>query len=99
MHTRDQSDGAVFIGALLFSLISNMFNGFSELAMTISRLPVFYKQRDLKFHPPWTYTIPTVILGIPTSLLESVVWLVVTYYTIGFAPEASRLEIVVELCT
>ncbi|KGN58035.1 hypothetical protein Csa_010583 [Cucumis sativus] len=90
MHTRDQSDGAVFIGALLFSLISNMFNGFSELAMTISRLPVFYKQRDLKFHPPWTYTIPTVILGIPTSLLESVVWLVVTYYTIGFAPEASR---------
>lgn len=90
MHTRDESDGAVFIGALLFSLVSNMFNGFSELAMTISRLPVFYKQRDLKFHPPWTYTLPTVILGIPISLLESVVWLVVSYYTIGFAPEASR---------
>ncbi|XP_022979248.1 ABC transporter G family member 35-like [Cucurbita maxima] len=90
MHTRDESDGAVFIGALLFSLVSNMFNGFSELSMTIARLPVFYKQRDLKFHPPWTYTIPTVILGIPTSILESVVWLLVTYYTIGFAPEASR---------
>ncbi|KAL5576928.1 hypothetical protein UlMin_018627 [Ulmus minor] len=90
MKTRDEGDGAIFIGACLFALIINMFNGFAELSMTIMRLPVFYKQRDLLFHPAWTYTLPTVLLRIPISVFESLVWMVITYYTIGFAPEASR---------
>lgn len=90
MNTRNEQDGAVYIGALLFSMISNMFNGFSELSLMITRLPVFYKQRDLLFHPPWTFTLPTFLLRVPISILESVVWMLITYYTIGFTPEASR---------
>lgn len=90
MHTRNESDGALYVGALLFSMIINMFNGFSELSLTIVRLPVFYKQRDLLFHPAWVYTLPTFLLRIPISIFESIVWMVITYYTIGFAPEASR---------
>ncbi|KAJ8638657.1 hypothetical protein MRB53_012924 [Persea americana] len=90
LHVRNESDGGIYIGALLFAAIINMFNGFSELALTITRLPVFYKQRDLLFHPVWAYTIPTFLLRIPISILESTVWMVTTYYTIGFAPEASR---------
>ncbi|KAJ7951716.1 Pleiotropic drug resistance ABC transporter [Quillaja saponaria] len=90
MHTRNESDGQVYVGALLFTMIANMYNGFPVLAMTITRLPVFYKQRDLLFHPPWTFTVPTVLLSIPISILETTAWMVVTYYTIGFAPEASR---------
>ena len=90
MKTRTEEDGAVYIGALLFSMLINMFNGFAELSMTIARLPVFYKQRDLLFHPVWTFTLPSVVLRIPMSVLESVVWMVMTYYSIGFAPEASR---------
>ncbi|KAK9938203.1 hypothetical protein M0R45_014956 [Rubus argutus] len=90
MHTRNEDDGAVYLGALIFALIINMFNGFAELSMTIARLPVFYKQRDLLFHPAWTFTLPTILLTIPMSIIESTVWMVVTYYTIGFAPEASR---------
>ncbi|KAJ9692264.1 hypothetical protein PVL29_011366 [Vitis rotundifolia] len=90
MHTRNESDGALYVGALLFSMIINMFNGFSELSLTIVRLPVFYKQRDLLFHPAWVYTLPTFLLRIPISIFESIVWMVISYYTIGFAPEASR---------
>ncbi|KAK6153626.1 hypothetical protein DH2020_013265 [Rehmannia glutinosa] len=90
MHTRNEQDGAVYIGALLFCMISNNFNGFSELALTIQRLPVFYKQRDLLFHPPWAFTLPTFLLRIPISAFETIVWMVTTYYTIGFAPEPSR---------
>lgn len=90
MDTRNESDGFVYVGALLFTIIVNMFNGFSELAMMIQRLPVFHKQRDLLFHPAWTFTLPKFLLGVPISVMESVVWLVVTYYTIGFAPEATR---------
>ncbi|KAG2612265.1 hypothetical protein PVAP13_4KG267400 [Panicum virgatum] len=90
MHTRNVDDGFVYIGALLFSLIVNMFNGFAELSLAITRLPVFYKHRDLLFYPAWIFTLPNVVLRIPFSIIESVVWVLVTYYTIGFAPEADR---------
>lgn len=90
MHTRNEQDGALYIGALLFSIICNTFNGFAELSLTIQRLPVFYKQRDLLFHPPWAFTLPTFLLRIPISVFEAIVWMVTTYYTIGFAPEPSR---------
>uniref|UniRef100_A0A6N2N8C3 ABC transporter domain-containing protein n=1 Tax=Salix viminalis TaxID=40686 RepID=A0A6N2N8C3_SALVM len=90
MHTRNEEDGTVFIGALLFTIIINIFNGLAELTLVIKRLPVFYKQRELQFHPAWTFTLPTFLLQLPTSIIESVVWVSITYYSIGFAPEASR---------
>eukprot|EP01018_Ginkgo_biloba_P002639 Gb_30095 [translate_table: standard] len=90
LHHKTRDDANLYLGALFFSLITNMFNGFAELSMTIFRLPVFFKQRDLLFYPAWAFTVPTFLLRIPMSLLESGVWVVMTYYTIGFAPEASR---------
>lgn len=90
MHRDSEDGGAIYIGAILFSMIQNTFNGFAELSLTIARLPVFYKHRDLLFHPVWTYTLPNFLLRIPISMFESIVWVVITYYSIGFAPEASR---------
>ncbi|KAK7396652.1 hypothetical protein VNO78_17807 [Psophocarpus tetragonolobus] len=83
-------DGQKFFGALFFTLINIMFNGMAELDMTIFRLPVFYKQRDFRFFPAWAFGLPLWILRIPLSILESGIWIVLTYYTIGFAPSASR---------
>ncbi|KAL5069150.1 hypothetical protein RYX36_020037 [Vicia faba] len=83
-------DGRKYYGALFFSLINLMFNGMAELAMTMFRLPVFFKQRDLLFYPAWAFALPIWILRIPLSFLESGLWVVLTYYTIGFAPAASR---------
>ncbi|CAL9131728.1 unnamed protein product [Musa acuminata var. zebrina] len=90
MHTRTEDDGVTYIGALLFGLIVNVFNGFAELSIAISRLPVFYKHRDLLFYPAWVFTLPNFLLRIPISILETIVWTAMTYYTIGYAPEASR---------
>ncbi|KAK1266094.1 ABC transporter G family member 36 [Acorus gramineus] len=90
MHSDSIPDANLYIGALLFAIIINMFNGFAELSLTIARLPVFYKQRDLLFYPAWAFTIPNFVLRVPISVLESVVWMITTYYTIGFAPEAER---------
>lgn len=90
MHTRTVNDGALYMGAIIFALVINMFNGFSEMAMIIHRLPVFYKQRDLLFYPAWVYSLPTFVLNLPISVMESVIWLVITYFSIGFAPQASR---------
>ena len=82
--------GQKFFGALFYSLIVQMFNGLAELAMTISRLPVFFKQRDFLFYPAWAFGLPMWVLKIPLSLVESGIWVVLTYYTIGYAPSASR---------
>ncbi|KDP40864.1 hypothetical protein JCGZ_24863 [Jatropha curcas] len=61
-----------------------------KLSMAIKRLPVFYKHRDLLFYPPWAFTIPNFLLRVPFSVFCSIIWTLVTYWTIGFAPESSR---------
>ncbi|KAL9684788.1 hypothetical protein QQ045_022229 [Rhodiola kirilowii] len=83
-------DGGKFFGAMFFSLVTVMFNGMAELAMTVFRLPVFYKQRDFLFYPAWSFGLPIAITRIPVSFLESTIWILLTYYSIGFAPSASR---------
>ena len=84
------TDGTIYSGALFFSLTMIMFNGMAELSMTIAKLPVFYKQRDLLFYPSWIYALPTWILKIPITLLEVGLWVFLTYYVIGFDPDVGR---------
>ncbi|CAL9078900.1 unnamed protein product [Musa textilis] len=83
-------DGNKFNGALFYSLINAMFNGMAELSMTVYRLPVFYKQRDFLFYPPWAFGLSYWFLKVPLSLLESGIWTIFTYYVIGFAPAVGR---------
>ncbi|WOL15669.1 hypothetical protein Cni_G24450 [Canna indica] len=84
------SDGDKFYGALFYSLVNVMFNGMAEISMTVCKLPVFYKQRDFLFYPPWAFGLSYWLMKIPLSLLESGIWIILTYYTIGFAPSAGR---------
>ncbi|KAL3633436.1 transcription factor [Castilleja foliolosa] len=84
-------DGGIYTGALFFTLFMVMFNGISELSMTIFKLPVFYKQRDMFFFPPWAYAIPTWVLKIPVTFIEVAIWTFSTYYVIGFDPNVGRL--------
>ncbi|KAI3912461.1 hypothetical protein MKW92_019912 [Papaver armeniacum] len=83
-------DGGKFYGALLFGLINVMFNGMAELAMIALRLPVFFKQRDMLLYPGWAVGLPLWLLGIPQSVVESGIWVVLSYFSIGFAPDAVR---------
>ncbi|KAL4626335.1 hypothetical protein ACB092_05G088900 [Castanea dentata] len=91
MHHESVIDGSIYTGALFFSVIMIMFNGMAELSMTIVKLPVFYKQRDLLFYPSWVYALPTWILKIPVTFLEVGVWVFMTYFVIGFDPSPRRL--------
>ncbi|XP_056169465.1 pleiotropic drug resistance protein 2-like [Syzygium oleosum] len=90
MKTGEIINGARFWGALFYSLVNVMFNGLTELAMTVFRLPVFFKQRDFLFYPAWAFALPIWVLRIPVSLVESGIWVILTYYTIGFAPSPVR---------
>ncbi|KAL9432590.1 hypothetical protein AB3S75_027592 [Citrus x aurantiifolia] len=91
MHKDSVSDGGIYVGATFFAVMMTMFNGMSDISMTIAKLPVFYKQRDLRFYAAWTYALPAWILKIPISFLEVAVWVFLTYYVIGFDPNIGRL--------
>jgi hypothetical protein len=84
------SDSTKFSGVLTCSMITIMLSGFSEVQMTIKKLPVFYKQRDYLFFPAWTFGVANIILKLPFSLMDTSVFTLVTYYVIGFAPAPGR---------
>ncbi|KAK7321500.1 hypothetical protein VNO77_32212 [Canavalia gladiata] len=90
IHPTNELYGELYLSALFFGLVHMMFNGFSELPLMITRLPVFYKQRDNLFYPAWAWSITSWILRIPYSVIESVIWAIVVYYSVGFAPAAGR---------
>ncbi|KAK7289806.1 hypothetical protein RIF29_03766 [Crotalaria pallida] len=90
-HKTDEANGFLYESALFYGLVHIMFNGLSELSLMIGRLPIFYKQRDNLFYPPWAWSVASWIMGIPYSILEAVIWALVTYYTIGFAPAPGRM--------
>ncbi|KAI3766690.1 hypothetical protein L2E82_16759 [Cichorium intybus] len=90
MHRNTLEDGALYTGAMFFGVVMIMFNGMSEISMTIAKLPVFYKQRDFLFYPSWAYALPSWVIKIPVSFLEAAVWTILTYYVVGFDPNISR---------
>ncbi|WVZ69752.1 hypothetical protein U9M48_018488 [Paspalum notatum var. saurae] len=90
MKRETVTDGSIYMGALFFGVLLIMFNGFSEMALTVSKLPVFFKQRNLLFFPAWSYGIPSWIVKIPITFIEVAGYVFLTYYVIGFDPNASR---------
>ncbi|CAJ1940722.1 unnamed protein product [Sphenostylis stenocarpa] len=78
------------LGSLYYTLVRLMTNGVAELIMTIARLPVVDKQTEFYLYPAWAYCLPSAILKIPFSVLDSIVWTSVTYYVIGYSPEITR---------
>lgn len=63
---------------------------FSEMSMMVESLPIFYTQRDNLFYSAWAFALPTTLLRIPYSLLESGLWSVIVYWSVGLAPTAGR---------
>jgi ABC-type multidrug transport system ATPase subunit len=90
MPKNTAADGGIFMGALFFVVIVVMFNGLPEVSLTVEKLPVFFKQRDLLFFPAWAYSLPTWILKIPMSFILIIGWVCLTYYVIGFDPDIGR---------
>jgi ABC-type multidrug transport system ATPase subunit len=90
MHHNTVDDGIVYLGALYFAIVMILFNGFTEVALLVTKLPVVYKHRDLHFYPSWAYTLPSWLLSIPISIIESAMWVSVTYYAVGYDPQFSR---------
>ncbi|KAK3124032.1 hypothetical protein QOZ80_8AG0639510 [Eleusine coracana subsp. coracana] len=83
-------DANKYMGALFMAVVIVNFNGMTEIAMTIKRLPTFYKQRELLGLPGWALISSVFLISIPISLVETGLWTGLTYYVIGFAPSFIR---------
>ncbi|KAK8597980.1 hypothetical protein V6N13_095372 [Hibiscus sabdariffa] len=79
-----------YLGAIFYALLILVVDEFSEIHLTVSRLSIFYKQKMLYFYPAWAYAIPSIILKIPISFIQSLVWTSLTYYVMGYSPEVGR---------
>uniref|UniRef100_J3MWM4 ABC transporter domain-containing protein n=1 Tax=Oryza brachyantha TaxID=4533 RepID=J3MWM4_ORYBR len=90
MHHDSIENGRLYMGAQFYGMLMIMFNGLAELGLAVAKLPVFYKQRDLLFYPAWTYALPSCIIRTPISLLNTTIWVFLTYYVIGFDPNIQR---------
>ncbi|KHN04246.1 ABC transporter G family member 31 [Glycine soja] len=80
-----QMDAAVLMA--LLQPAPETFNLFDDLLLL---LPVVYKQRGNLFYPRWAWSLATWILGVPYSIVESVIWSCIVYYSVGFAPAPGR---------
>ncbi|KAF8082788.1 hypothetical protein N665_0808s0024 [Sinapis alba] len=87
---RDPIHANYLMGSLFFSIFKLLADGLPELTLTISRLSVFYKQKELYFYPAWAYAVPSAILKIPISVIEAFMWTSLTYYVIGYSPDIGR---------
>ncbi|KAI0502528.1 hypothetical protein KFK09_017481 [Dendrobium nobile] len=90
MRHNSIDDGQIYNGALFFSLVTIYMNGSSELVLTIIKLPVYFKQRDYHFYPSWALALPNWILNIPFSSIEVAIWVLITYFSIGYDSSAVR---------
>ncbi|XP_055960604.1 pleiotropic drug resistance protein 1-like [Mercurialis annua] len=90
MHRDSVADGIIYLGALSYIVTMIIFNGSAEISMTLAKIPVFYKQRDMLFYPAWAYALPAWILKIPVTFIEVVILVFTTYYVIGFDPNIGR---------
>ncbi|KAL8105524.1 hypothetical protein AgCh_029350 [Apium graveolens] len=86
----DSKHANYFKGCLFFGIMRIATTGIVEMYMTLSRLTVFYKERDFSFYPAWAYAIPASLIKIPLSLLDSFLWTAPTYYVVGFSPGIDR---------
>ncbi|KAK9856815.1 hypothetical protein WJX84_004570 [Apatococcus fuscideae] len=90
IHDHTLQDGTLLSGFLFYTILVMMFNGITELALTIERLPVFYRHYKNQFYPAWAFVLPATILRIPFSLMEAVLWSVLTYFEVGLTADPGR---------
>ncbi|KAM0900483.1 hypothetical protein ACQ4PT_020616 [Festuca glaucescens] len=90
MNQKSVLDANKCMGSLFIAVVIVNFNGMTEIAMTIKRLPTFYKQRELLGLPGWALLSSAYLISLPISLLETGLWTSLTYYVIGYAPSFLR---------
>lgn len=84
-------DGNYYMAILFFSLLYQLLGGVSEMHLLCDRLPVFFKQRAMRFYPAWTFAVSTFLIRVPFCFIESAIWTNIVYWIVGFTPTVRYL--------
>ncbi|VAI24826.1 unnamed protein product [Triticum turgidum subsp. durum] len=71
MNHKNVLDANKYMGSLFIAIVIVNINGMTEIAMTIKRLPTFYKQREFLALPGWALVCSIFLINIPMSLVET----------------------------
>ncbi|PSC69376.1 ATP-binding cassette transporter isoform B [Micractinium conductrix] len=77
-------NGNILMGASFYSLIFMLIGGTVEMHLITERLPVFWKQREMRFFPGWCFALPSFLFRLPYALLDATLWSLITYWAVGF---------------
>ncbi|GAB2225413.1 hypothetical protein Droror1_Dr00006205 [Drosera rotundifolia] len=90
LHKNSLTDGMLYMSALYFTVSRMFYCEVPELSVTVLKLPVLYKQRNLHFFPPWAVALSQWILNVPIIILLVAAMVVPTYYVMGYDPSIGR---------
>ncbi|GBF90608.1 ABC transporter G family member protein [Raphidocelis subcapitata] len=85
--------GAAFLIVMFLSM-----GGMIQVAIVLATRGVFYKHRDARFYPAWSYGLSMALSQVPVTVLESVFFAVITYWMIGFVADAGRFFSFICIC-
>lgn len=63
----------------------------ADTAELVDLLPTFYKQRNANFFPAWCFGVAQVALRVPWILMDSTVWSLIVYFSVGYVKSARFL--------
>lgn len=78
-------DGNYFMGVLFYSLLYQLLGGISEMHVLCDRLPVFHKQKAMRFYPGWAFAMPVFFQRVPYCFMEATIWTHIVYWLVGFS--------------
>ncbi|KAL7540199.1 hypothetical protein ACHAXR_009936 [Thalassiosira sp. AJA248-18] len=84
--------GVVFQSVFFISMGSML-----KVAPQIDTRGIFYKEQDANFYPTWAFVISRALAGLPTSLLDSLIYGSFIYWFSGFAPSAANYFVFIML--
>ncbi|KAG2491493.1 hypothetical protein HYH03_010072 [Edaphochlamys debaryana] len=84
------NDANLFLGVCFFSIMSIFMVGFNFAPIFVSRLAVFYKQRDHRFLTPSAFMASCIIMRLPDLFIQSVGYCIMVYFSVGFTLDAGR---------
>lgn len=86
-------DGRNAVAVCVLSAIFLSMSSAPQLAFAFLSKSTFYKQRDNHLFPAWNYSVAQVIMQMPQSTMESVVFSLVVYWISGLTRTASNFFI------
>ncbi|KAL4524950.1 hypothetical protein Ndes2526A_g07047 [Nannochloris sp. 'desiccata'] len=98
LNVRDKDnldDGNLIMGALFFAMIYMLMAGAGEMHLLSERLPVFFRQREMKMYPGSAFALPAFLWRLPYCLVDAVLWSGIMYFAVGLDYNVGRFFIFV----